>query len=87
MHHFVAIFFKIFFASVMRQRIIVPPNENPADALGCLFESVLVGAGVKVDQGVLWSSEVITSQMLVQVPASTCMSPTSASQVRLPVVV
>ena len=40
-------------------------------------------AGVKVDQGVLWSSEVISSQMLVQVPASTCMSPINASQVRL----
>jgi len=47
------------------------------------FTSYYYYAGVKVDQGVLWPPEVISSQMLVQVPASTYVSPTSASQVRL----
>ena len=47
------------------------------------FTSYYYYAGVKVDQGVLWPPEVISSQMLVQVPASTYVSPTNASQVRL----
>ena len=85
MHHFVVNFSK--FSLPHEATGHCPPNQNPAHALGCLFESVPVGAGVKVDQGVSWSSEVISSQMLVQVPASTYTSPTSASQVRSPVVV